>query len=79
MRVGLVTMPRHQIAVDANVELSVIAWNQPEAFDAVSDPIKRLASHPGGSRRVSSMVTVLDFDLQLVIGQTITPLRYYLL
>ncbi len=79
MRVRLVPVPGHQVAIDGDVELPVLAGNQPETLYVVSRPVQRFASHPGSSRRVSSMVTVLDFDLHLGIGHTITSLRNYLL
>ena len=65
--VRLVSMPCDQIAVDADVELAVFAGNEAEGLDALTGSIQRLARHPGGSRRVASMLAVLYLDLELFL------------
>ncbi len=65
--VRLVSMPCDQIAVNAYVELAVLTGNQAEGLDALTNSIQRLARHPGGSRRVASMLAVFDLDLELFL------------
>ncbi len=65
--VRLVSMPCDQIAVDADVKLAMFAGNEAERFDALTGSIQRLTRHPGGSRRVTSMLAVFDLDLELFL------------
>lgn len=66
MGIGFVTVPRNQVAIDTDVELTVLTGNQYERFDVFTDPVQCLSRHPGGSRSVASMLTVLDFEFHLV-------------
>lgn len=74
MSVGLMPVPGYELAVDADVELSVVARQQLERLYAVSRAVQGLTRHPGGSRGVPSILTVLDLYVQLFAGHFYTPL-----
>ena len=64
--VGLMAMRGNELAVDADVELAVVAGNQLESLDVRSHAIQCFSRHPGGTRCVASVVAVLDLDVQLI-------------
>ena len=75
MSVRLVPVPRHQLPIDSDVELSVIARNEPEGLDLFSRTAERLTRHPGGPECVTSVLAVLDLDIELFVGHG-TGLRF---
>jgi hypothetical protein len=57
------------------VELAMVAGDQFEGLDMVSGSGQRLARHPGGPERVSSVVAVLDLDVQLALRHRSLPVN----
>ena len=60
MGVGQVLMGGHELAIDPNVELAVLAGDQGEGLDVGAHPGEHVARHPGGPQRMASMLTVLN-------------------
>ncbi len=63
----------HEFAVDPNVELAVVARDEGEGLDVFPHSGKRVARHPGGPERMTSMLAVLDLYPEHLFSHSLAP------